>query len=209
MRDLIIIGASGHGKVCIDIAKMNGYKNIFFLDDDHSIQECNGYKVIGSVADYSKYLQSSDFFIAIGRTFVRQKIVEEIENDGGVVITLIHHDAVIASDVEIGIGSVVMAGAVINPGSKIGCGVIVNTSSSIDHDCRIGDYVHIAVGAHLSGTVSIGNSTWLGIGAVVSNNVNICSDCMIGAGTVVVKDIKESGTYVGVPARKVEKGISE
>ena len=45
--------------------------------------------------------------------------------------------------------------------------------------------------------------TWVGAGVTVSNNVSICEECMIGAGTVIVKDIKESGTYVGVPARKI------
>ena len=36
----------------------------------------------------------------------------------------------------------------------------------------------------------------------MSNNVDICSNCMIGAGAVVIKDITESGTYIGVPAKK-------
>ena len=96
-----------------------------------------------------------------------------------------------------------MAGAVINPGVRIGKGCIINTCSSMDHDCVVGDYVHIAVGSHLCGTVSVGDGTWIGAGATVSNNVSICSDCMIGAGAVVIKDIKESGTYVGVPAKRI------
>ena len=98
-----------------------------------------------------------------------------------------------------------MAGAVINSGARIGTGCIVNTCASVDHDCNVGDYVHIAVGSHLCGTVSMGDETWIGAGAIVSNNISICSECMIGAGAVVVKDIKESGTYVGVPAKKVRK----
>ena len=96
-----------------------------------------------------------------------------------------------------------MAGVVINPGAQIGKGCIINTSSSVDHDCQIEDYVHISVGAHLSGTIEVGERTWIGAGATVSNNVNICGGCTIGAGAVVVKDITESGTYVGVPAKKI------
>ena len=98
-----------------------------------------------------------------------------------------------------------MAGAVINPGVGIGKGCIINTCSSVDHDCDVGDYVHIAVGSHLCGTVSVGDGTWIGAGATVINNVFICSDCMIGAGAVVVNDIQESGTYVGVPARRINR----
>lgn len=109
----------------------------------------------------------------------------------------------IGSEVEIGIGTTVMAGVVINSSTKIGKGCIVNTSSSLDHDNVIEDYVHISPGAKLAGTVKIGKGSWIGIGSVVSNNVNICSECKVGAGAVVVKDITEPGTYVGVPARRV------
>ena len=34
MKKLIIIGASGHGKVIADIAIKNGYETIVFLDDN-------------------------------------------------------------------------------------------------------------------------------------------------------------------------------
>lgn len=68
----------------------------------------------------------------------------------------------------------------------------------------IEEYVHISPEVHLAETVSIGKSSWIGIGSVVSNNINITSGCMVGAGAVVVKDITEAGTYVGVPARKVD-----
>ena len=48
----------------------------------------------------------------------------------------------------------------------------------------------------------IGSHTHVGMDATVKNNTEICSDCTIGAGAVVVKNIKEPGTYVGVPIRK-------
>ena len=202
MRELIIIGAGGHGKVAADIAKLNGYEHIMFLDDDGSIHLCSGYDVVGRTEDYKKYLRRSDFFVAIGNAPIREQVIEEIESDEGIMTTLVHPDAVIAAQVEIGSGTVVMAGAVINPGSRIGMGCIVNTSSSIDHDCVVGNYCHIAVGAHLAGTVNVGNGTWIGAGAIVSNNVNICGGCMIGAGAVVIKNIDEAGIYIGVPAEK-------
>ena len=73
-----------------------------------------------------------------------------------------------------------------------------------EHDNRIGNFSHISVGAKLGGNVTIGAHTWVGIGSTVSNNITICDRCMIGAGAVVINDIKESGTYVGVPARKIK-----
>ena len=197
MNRLIIIGASGHGKVVADIAKKCGYTDIVFLDNDETISSCTGYPVLGPDTMTSEL--EGDVFIAVGNSAIRKKLMERDSHRNFPV--LIHPDAVIADDVPIGAGTVVMAGSVINPGTRIGKGVIVNTSSSVDHDCSIGDYCHISVGAHLCGTVKVEDCTWIGAGATVSNNINICGECTIGAGAVVIKDINKAGTYVGVPVR--------
>lgn len=196
LKKLIIIGASGHGKVIADIAVKNGYEDIVFLDDDENVKECAGFPVIGKTVEAKR--MDGDKIVAIGNPKIRERIQEEVSG----VITLIHPDAVISRRVEIGEGSVIMAGAVINTDVVIGKGCIINTGASVDHDCRIGDFAHISVGAHVAGTCEIGKKTWIGAGAIVSNNVNICGDCMIGAGAVVIKDINKPGTYVGVPARE-------
>lgn len=207
MKDkLIIIGASGHGKVVADIAiKMNKWQSITFLDDDESIKTSMGLEVIGKTADAFKYKGEAVFFIAIGNNATREKIQKKLESEGLSVVSLVHPSAVIGTDVEIGSGTVVMAGVVVNSSSRIGKGCIINTSCSLDHDNMIEEYVHISPGANLAGTVKVGKSSWIGIGSVVSNNVNICSNCKIGAGAVVVKDITEPGTYVGVPVRRVDR----
>jgi sugar O-acyltransferase (sialic acid O-acetyltransferase NeuD family) len=193
---LIIIGASGHGKVIADIAVRNGYSEIVFLDDDESIKECAGFPVIGKTSE-AKHLDG-DKIIAIGNAKIRERIQNCIST-----IKLIHPDAVISRRVEIGEGSVVMAGAVINTDSVIGKGCIINTCSSVDHDCILGDFVHVSVGAHLCGTVHVEKGTWIGAGATISNNISICPECFIGAGATVVKNISDPGTYVGIPARLI------
>lgn len=195
MNRLTIIGASGHGKVVADIAELNGYKEIAFLDDNETVKECAGWPVIGKSVDAPK----GDVFIAVGNADTRERLMNQYRDRN--LPVLIHPNAVIADGVKIGEGTVVMAGSVINPGARIGKGCIVNTSSSIDHDCEVGDFVHVSVGAHLCGTVKVGCRTWIGAGATVSNNVNVCGGCMIGAGAVVIKDINKIGTYIGVPAR--------
>lgn len=194
MRKLLIIGASGHGRVCADIAeKMKQWDEIVFADDNPP--DSFPYPVIGS----SDMVWDEDCFIGIGNSRIRERLSVDRK-----LVTLIHPNAVVGERVEMGRGSVVMAGAVINPDAKIGEGVIINTCASVDHDCTVGDYVHVSVGAHLCGTVHVGAHTWIGAGATVKNNVNICGGCMIGAGAVVVKDINTEGTYVGVPAKKAD-----
>lgn len=197
MKRLVIIGASGHGKVIADIAIRNGYEDIVFLDDDENVKGCAGFPVIGKTCEALK--TDGDKIVAIGNPKIRERIQEAL-ND---TVTLIHPNAVISRRVEIGEGSVIMAGAVINSDVVIGKGCIINTGASVDHDCKIADYVHVSVGSHLSGTVHVGERTWIGAGATVSNNVNICGDCMVGAGAVVIRDIEKPGTYVGVPAREI------
>jgi sugar O-acyltransferase (sialic acid O-acetyltransferase NeuD family) len=199
---LIIIGASGHGKVIADIATGCGYENIAFLDDNETLKSCMRYPIIGK-SDTAKQYKDADFIIAIGNSEIREKIQADLLKKDLKVVTLIHPNAVIAENVVIGIGTVIMAGAVVDPDTKIGNGCIINMGATVGHDDVIEDYVHISAGSHVAGTVHIGKGSWIGIGAVVSNNINICDGCMIGAGTVVVKDIDESGTYVGVPARKI------
>ena len=201
MKQLVIIGASGHGKVVADIAKKIGYDEICFLDDNESLRECGGYAVVGNNSRYLDF--DCEIIVAIGDSNIREKIQTQIELHGKAIPTLIHPNASIAENVHIGKGTVIVAGAIINPGTKIGKGCIINTGASVDHDCRIANFVHISIGAHVAGTVNIGEHTWIGAGATVSNNINICEKCMIGAGAVVISNIEETGTYIGVPARRL------
>ncbi len=194
MKRLLIIGASGHGKVCADIAeKMGLWDEIVFADDNPPTEF--PFPIIGK----TDIAWNEDCFVGIGDAEIRKKLSYDRK-----LVTLIHPTATIGSRVSIGEGSVVMAGAVVNPDSIIGAGAIINTGSSVDHDCRVADYAHISVGAHLGGTTIIGESTWIGAGAIVINNVSVCAGCMIGAGAVIISDISDKGTYVGVPAKRIK-----
>ena len=202
-ESVIVIGASGHGKVIADIVLKRGDTLLGFLDDGTGVPpDISGIPVLGRTGDYVRYPDAS-FVIAIGNSAVRERIARNLE--GVRWYTAVHPQAVISDlNVQIGDGSVVMANAVINAFAQIGTHSIINTSAVVEHDNRIGDFAHISVGAKLGGGVSVGDHSWVGIGAAISNHVSVCERCMIGAGTVVIHDIKESGTYVGVPARKIK-----
>lgn len=201
---LLIIGASGHGRVIADIAlKMNKWQSIAFLDDNENVGSSMGIQIIDKSASISKYIDDYDFFVGIGNNVIREKIQRKLEAEEASIPVLIHPSAIIGEQVYLEAGTVVMAGAVINCCTKIGKGCIINTASTVDHDNVIEDYVHVSPGAHLAGTVKVGRGTWLGAGSVVSNNINITHSCKIGAGAVVIRDITESRTYVGVPVRRI------
>lgn len=201
MNRLIIIGAGGHGKVIADLAAKIGYTNICFVDDNAS-GDCMGFSILGT----STMLESlddgkTDFVIGIGNNETRKAIAKRYNLNWA---TLIHPSAEIALGVSLGAGTVVMAGSVINTCATVGGHCIVNTGAIVEHDNVISDFVHISPKAALGGSVRIGEGTHIGIGAVVINNTDVCGGCVVGAGAVAVRDIKESGTYIGVPARKLK-----
>ena len=201
---LLIIGASGHGKVVADIAiKMNKWSSVEFLDDNTTLNTVMGLNVIGTSGDMLNYIDEYEMFVGIGNNAIRRRIYEKLKSDGATIPTLVHPNAAIGSEVTIESGTVVMAGVVINCCTKIGQGCIINTGASVDHDNFIGDFVHVSPGARLAGTVRVEQESWLGIGSVISNNIDITSRTIIGAGSVVIKDLKESGTYIGIPSRKL------
>lgn len=202
-KSVVIIGASGHGKVIADIIVNSGDKVLGFLDDADDVQgkKIIGFPVLGKIADYDNY-RDCEFVIAIGNPYIREKISNELPVKW---YTAIHPTAVISSlDVEIGEGTVIMANAVVNPSARIGKHCIINTGAIVEHDNILEDYVHLSPNVTLAGIVKVGKSTHIGAGSCTKQVLNIASDCIIGAGSVIVKDITESGTYVGVPARKIK-----
>lgn len=202
-KRLLIIGASGHGKVIADIAlKMKKWNDIVFLDDN-LLTRSNGLEIIGKLSDAYTYIDDSDIFVAIGDNYIREKIMSNLEDAGANIPLIVHPNAVIGEQVELAVGTVIMAGVVINPYTRIGKGCIVNTGATIDHDNIIDDYVHISPGANLAGSVNIGKNSWIGIGSIVINNISITNNCKIGAGAVVVKNITKPGTYIGIPAKQI------
>lgn len=199
MNRLIIIGAGGHGKVIADNGIKNGYKEIFYVDDNQ-VGECMGFPIIGKCSDLNLLNDgNTDFIIGIGNNEIRRSIAESYRLNW---VSLIHPSAQIAVNVSVGKGTVIMAGAVVNACATIGYHCIINTCSIVEHDNVIDDFVHISPNVALGGMVHIGSSTQIGIGATVSNNISVCANCIVGAGAIVIKNIEDYGTYMGVPARK-------
>jgi len=194
MKKVIVIGASGHGKVIADIIRKSGDEVVGFLDDDLSKQG-----VMGKVEDCLKY-KDTYFIIAIGNNSIRKMISDKYDIK---YYTAIHPTSVIGEEVTIGEGTAVMANAVINPSARIGRHCIINTGAVIEHDDILEDYVHISPKATVCGTVHIGEGTHIGAAAVVINNMTVGNNVTIGAGAAVVNDIEKSGVYAGVPAREL------
>ena len=170
------------------------------LDDDISKFGLNIHDipVIGNIETLAGD-PNAKAIIAIGDNRTRKRIVYRFKRINW--MSLIHPCAYVDSSVFIGKGTIIMAGAVIQPDSMIGNHVIINTGATIDHDCIINDYSHIAPGCHLAGNVTIGEGVLTGIGSSFIQGINIGKWSVVGAGSVVVKEVDKYCMAKGVPAR--------
>ena len=207
--DLLVYGASGHGKVIIDIViKEDQYRIVGIIDDDPKLWKGGfcGYPVIGgeNVLKDETY-RDSRLILAIGGNMARKKLWQMINVLGYELACAVHPSAQIGSNVFIGVGTVIMANTAINSDTKIGENVIINTGATVDHDCVLEDCVHISPGVHLAGNIHVGELTHIGIGASVIQGVKIGRNVIIGAGAAVIEDIPDNVTAVGVPAKVVKQ----
>lgn len=143
--------------------------------------------------------------VAIGDNNIRAKVVAKIQGQAPdfEFLTLIHPRAIVSRSARICLGSVVMAGVVVNAGSQVGEHCILNTSCSVDHDCNIQNFASINPGAVLVGNVDVGSRSAIGLGASVIHGIQIGYDTVIGAGAVVVKNIEQSVLAYGNPCEVV------
>lgn len=204
---LAILGASGHGKVVADTALQAGWQDIVFFDDAWPNLKLNGaWPVMGDSELLARSLDSFDgVVVGVGNNTVRLRKTYELASLGARLATLVHPRAVVSPYAELGPGSVVFAGAVLQVDCRLGMSCIVNTGATIDHDCRLGAGVHISPGVNLAGGVRVGDCSWIGIGSTVKQLVCIGSEVMVGVGAAVIADVPDGQTVIGVPARTLSR----
>ena len=200
-KSIVVIGAGGHGKVVVSTLQAAGVRVDAIYDDDARLWGTRilNVPVRGPVAEL-KAARDVAGVIGIGNNSIRQRLSEMLPLDW---LTAIHPRAFVHSSVVLGRGTVVFAGAVIQPDAIIGEHSIVNTLASVDHDCCVGNFVAIGPGTHLSGTVTLGDRSFLGTGCSVLPNVRIEDDVTVGAGTVVIRNLLRGCTSVGAAPRIV------
>ncbi|MEX0694477.1 MAG: acetyltransferase [Rhodospirillales bacterium] len=204
---VIIIGASGHAKVLVNLLNVLGAEIIGLTDMDNTIhgRRILGHTVLGDDSMISTHRYGTIHLVnGIGSTRpgpVRQEIYNRFSNMGYTFRTCVHPQAIVSPDTILPEGVQIMAGAIVQPGCMIGANSIINTRASVDHDCILGEHVHIAPGAVLGGTVLVGDGAHIGTGATVIEQIRIGEGAMIAAGACVVRDVEAGGLVAGVPAK--------
>lgn len=211
MRRIIVVGAGGHAQVIADIVLSRAAHGdeltlLGFVDDDPALagRELLGAPVFGPIA-MLKTIRHDAVVVGIGDNRRRAAIFDQLRAQGEVLAVLAHPRATLAADVKIGLGTVVMAGAVINTQAVIGHNTIVNTGATIDHHAHLGAHVHVAPGVHLGGTVTLGEGAFLGVGVNVIPNRAIGAWTTVGAGATVIQNLPDRVVAVGTPARVIKE----
>ncbi len=202
MKKIIIMGAGGHGQVVADaLLQIEGAAPVAFVDENPKVigTEVMGIPVPGGNAAITK-IEHDGIVIALGNNELRKRIFNELNAAGEKLFTVIHPAAIIAPDVKIGEGCMILAGAVINTQAVIKDGTIINTNSTIEHHNVVGPHAHIAPGSTLGGGVIVGEEAMVGIGATVLPRTIIGKNAVLGGGSTAIQDIPDHATAVGVPA---------
>lgn len=211
MKSIIIIGSGAHSRVLInEIIKNKNYKIDGFLDEKKKpgqvINRKYKIKVIGNLSKINKLNNKNTyFFIGIGENFKREKIVNLLKRTIKSKIKwakIISKHSLIAEDVIIGAGTLVVSGSIINPNTKIGKHCIINTRSIIEHDNSLSDFSSTGPSVVTGGNVKILKCSHIGIGSIIKNNIKINKNTIIGCKSFVNKDCKKNSIYFGTPAKK-------
>ena len=210
MNKVVIIGASGHGKVIAEILEQStGYEILGFIDSFKKPGiNILGYTVLGDelmLQDLCEEDPELRGIIAIGDNWNRKQIVIKLLKDipKFKFISAIHPSAVVSSHSHIGEGVVIIAGTIVNPGAEIGNHCIINTKASVGHDSKMKDFSSLSPGVTLGGNVNIGELSTISMGSVVKNNVTIGSNTVVGSASYVHKDLPDNVVAYGNPARLI------
>ena len=214
MIKIVIFGSGGHAQVIYsEIIKDKKFSFLGFVDKTKKKGKLiikskkKNYFNLGKISEVLKKKNNFKGIIGIGSNFVRKKVYKKIilKDKNFKFEKVISRDSIVDSKVNIGDGSLVVSGSVINIGTKIGKHCIINTSSSIDHDNVFEDFSSTGPGVRTGGGVIVRQNSYIGIGSTIKQGIEIQNDTVIGANSYVNKNCQKKSIYYGSPVKKIRK----
>lgn len=209
MKRLVVCGAGGFGREVVAlVAAVNrvdpSWDLVGVVDDDPSPLALEhlarlGVEVIGGLDSLERHIGDGAAVLAIGGPQLRSSLTArwpEVE-----WATLVHPDATVGADVELGAGTVVASGARLSTNVMVGRHVHVDQNATVGHDSTLGDHCRLNPQACVSGAVVVGDRALVGASATVLQGLTLGPDAIVGAGAVVTRDVPPGATVKGVPAR--------
>lgn len=207
---LVIWGAGQHALVVAEIIRLCGtYEVVGWLDDIDAERHGSIYSGLPILGGRDQLERLHDrgvdhLALAFGRCEARLRLGEMATRHGYRLPALIHPRASVGTDVPVGEGSVLKAGAIVDVSATVGALVMVS-HSCVGHGSVLEDGVLLSGGVTLSGRVAVGRGTSIGSGVSVRDGIRIGRGCLIGTGAVVVRDIPDGAVAYGAPARPMRQ----
>jgi sugar O-acyltransferase (sialic acid O-acetyltransferase NeuD family) len=201
--DLILIGAGGHARACIDVIEdRGGWRIVGLIGLPEELgTEYFGYRVLGTDQNLRALRDSCPHaLITVGQietAALRERLYRQAVEMGFDFPAIVARDAYVARSAVIGKGSIVMHGAIVNAGASVGENCIINSRALIEHDAVVEEHCHVSTGALLNGGVHVGAGSFVGSGSTVKQGVHIGRRCLVGMGCVVRRDLAENTRFTG------------
>ena len=193
--ELLLIGAGGHCRSCIDlISCIPDFDIAGVVDRDGSdLKEVMGHSIIGTDSKLEVLLEKfNQVHITVGQIKtpkIRMSLFNRAKSYGAEFPVLVSPSAYLSQTAKIEEGSVLMHLTIINSEAEVGKNCIINNKALIEHDTIIGSHCHISTGVLINGGVVIEEGCFVGSGAIIHEGVKIGRNSIIGAGQVVKTDI--------------------
>ena len=204
VRDLVIVGAGGHGRELLDIveainAMRPTWRFLGFLDDGAPDRGLLARRLAAHLGT-SHLLAELDacYVVGTGDSEVRARIDAFATAEGREAAVLVHPQATVASDNVLSPGVIVAAGAHITTNVYLGRHTHLNVGAVVSHDCRLADFVTLSPRSVCNGNVSLREHVFLGTGAIVTPGRTVGARTWVGAGSVVLNDLPPDQVAVGV-----------
>jgi sugar O-acyltransferase (sialic acid O-acetyltransferase NeuD family) len=192
MKPLLLIGCGGHARSLVDLIESTGQWCIHGLVGlpEQVGSSVLGYPVIGSDGDLPSLRETcSAAVLAIGQLPYpgpRHRLAAQLEQLGFLCPVLISSHAVVSRHAQLGPGTTVGHGVIVNAAAVVGAHSILNSGALIEHDVQIGDHCHISTGALVNGGVHLGPGSFIGSGAMIREGLELPDQTVIGAGKRVM-----------------------
>lgn len=204
---LLIFGASGHARVIIDMAERTGQFQILGILDsfkpvgDHLM----GYQILGHeslLPELAASYPGLHIHIAIGDNDARERISHHLTRLCPDIpfATIIDPSAIVSRAAEIGPGTCIMPGAVVNAAAIIGKLCIINSRAVLEHDGKMGDCSSLGPGAVAAGGASIGHAAAVLTGGVIKHGISLGDHSVARTGAVVASHTQPCTVLEGNPA---------
>nr|WP_272577403.1 acetyltransferase [Stenotrophomonas maltophilia] len=205
-RPVALFGAGGHARETLLLLRQCGLPLSsvagFFVDPEYCSNELMDGLPLLPISAFDPARHQA--IIAVGNSLIRRDIADRLPA-GTHFPSVVHPSAVMADDQILQPGLVVHAGSVITCNVTFGRHVMLNRSTHVGHDSVLGAFVTTAPGAIISGNCVIGEASYLGAMSCIREKQRIGAEATVGMGAIVVSDVPAQATYVGNPARPLQR----